>query len=441
LTLSNLDGVVAPSVWDTARIYSISLSPNKGIGTRFVHCSQLASNKKPYQTALYMDIHSAVFTPTTVDSVSKGVLNSTGAHTVRLVANGAGSVPASVGDLNSDAFNEREGAYVYQADNANTAHFILYDSSNANGDTCRFNPAFRITNYTAVSVPQYVYVNNIAKIKDFGFNAYVKRNENELVLQLWQTLCSSADIYISYDKTLAVTMTDFMAKAGDAAVALQWNTQSEENNLGFFLFRRIRPAFMDSIRLANDTVVVSAADDDEVMTPGRLLKAKIIQETDTAWKQVNRKIIYGAMAGVSYGKRNYSWIDKQVYNDVRYEYKLMAVDFNNNTDVYNKYAAALPHRMLPLCFDLRSNYPNPFRQVTYIKFDLPVKTKVMLNVYNIQGRLIKQIIKPGKPMLPGFYRVSWDGKGEGGRYIAAGPYIYRLTVQGYVKAKIMIFIK
>jgi hypothetical protein len=189
-----------------------------------------------------------------------------------------------------------------------------------------------------------------------------------------------------------------------------------------------------------DTLEIKA-DDDAPMTPGMLLKASIITYADTSWHQVNQTIIYGAMAGVSYGKRKYSWTDKRVFNGVPYEYKLVAMDFNSNRDVYDEYASALPHRILPVCFDLKSNFPNPFRQITTIKFDLPVRTRVMLNVYNIQGRLIKQIIKPGKPMSPGFYRVSWDGRGEGGRAVAAGPYIYRITAQGYAKSRIMVFIR
>jgi hypothetical protein len=147
------------------------------------------------------------------------------------------------------------------------------------------------------------------------------------------------------------------------------------------------------------------------------------------------------MAGVSYGKRSYKWVDKQVYNDVKYEYKLVAIDFNSNTDVYDKYALAQPRLLLPGTFELWGNFPNPFRQMTYIKFDLPIKSKVTLSVYNIQGRLIKQILRPGKPMAPGFYRVSWDGRNDVGRMMAAGPYIYRLSAPGFTKSKMMVLIK
>jgi hypothetical protein len=430
LSLYHSTGVAASPI-DSVKAQNVS----PVTGARFVDVNAWTSATLPHQSAFYWDVGKATLTVATIDSMCKGVQSSTGASFVRIANNGAGSaVTTSVGDLNADGFNEKEGAYIYACDNDNTAHFTLY----ANGDTCRFTPAFRLTNYTAISAPQYVYVNTIPKVKDFGFNAYVKLSQNELVLQLADKICSNADIYISYDKTLAVTMTDFVAKAGDAAVSLLWNTQSEENNLGFFLYRRIAPGFLDSIGKMKDTI---PADTDETVTPAMLLKAKIIKSSDTAWQQVNRRIIYGAMAGVSYGKRNYSWIDRQVYNDVKYDYKLVAEDFNSSRDVYDKTASAVPHRILPVSFDLRSNYPNPFKKITYIKFDLPVKTKVMLNVYSIQGRLVKQLIKPGKPLVPGYYRVSWDGRGDGGRSLAAGPYIYRITAQGYVKSKVMIHVR
>jgi hypothetical protein len=341
-----------------------------------------------------------------------------------------------VGDLNNDGFNEREGAYIYNADNANTAHFTL----TANGDTCRFYPAFRITNYTAATVPQYVYVNNLPKVKDFGFNAYVKTATHELVMQLNQTLCANADIYISFDRTLAVTMDQFRATGGDAVVKLLWSTESEENNLGFFLYRRINPGFLDSIGRLADTLAVAAADTED---PGaaRLMKTAAIGYGDSAWRQVNDKIIFGATAGVSYGKRNYSLLDRGVYNDVRYEYKLVAVDYNSARETYDKYAIAVPRRVLPQRYELWTNFPNPFRRLTCLKYDVPVRAKIMLNIYDIRGRLVRQLVRPDKQMKPGFYQVLWDCKDDRGRLLASGPYIYRITAQGFAKARVMVMIR
>ena len=68
------------------------------------------------------------------------------------------------------------------------------------------------------------------------------------------------------------------------------------------------------------------------------------------WQQVNQQIIYGALAGVSFGKRSYSLVDRGVLNGVQYEYKLVSVDYSNNRDPFGKLAEALPHQILPLGF-------------------------------------------------------------------------------------------
>jgi flagellar hook assembly protein FlgD len=87
------------------------------------------------------------------------------------------------------------------------------------------------------------------------------------------------------------------------------------------------------------------------------------------------------------------------------------------------------------------NYPNPFRQYTYIRFDLPVKTYVDLSVYNLQGRLVRRLMDGRSKMNPGFYRVMWDGRDQYGRRLSAAPYVYRLTASKYAKARMMIMVK
>ena len=237
-------------------------------------------------------------------------------------------------------------------------------------------------------------------------------------------------------------MADFNANGGDGLVRLNWVTESEENNLGFFVYRRVKPHFVDSLIMSPAPVVSdTSSDSSDEKSPGLLFKTKVIGFGDTTWKQVNDRIIYGAMAGVSYGKRAYSLLDRGLFNSVQYEYKLVAVDYNNGRDAYDKLAEAMPHRMLPMAYELYGNFPNPFRSITYLKFDIPVKSRAMLNVYTIQGGLIRRIVKPGNVLKPGFYRVAWDCKDDNGRLMASGPYIYRFTAPGFAKAKIMIVMK
>ena len=398
----------------------------------------------PVQCNFYQDIQKPTMDSAYRDSACIGVQNSIGAaNSARLTANGNGStVLNSPGDLNGDGFNEKEGAYVYQADNTNTAHFTLTAHANANGDTCRFNPAFRITNYTATTVPQYVFVNSQQLVQGFGYNAWVKQSTHELIFQVYQKFCSNADIYISSNTTLAVKLDQFNANGADGLVRLVWQTESEENNLGFFLYRRVNPRFVDSLIMSPAPIHAdTVGDGSDEKTPAQLLKSKAIGTSDTIWKQVNDRIIFGALAGVSYGKRSYSLIDRNVLNSVQYQYKLVAVDYNNGRDAYDKLAGAMPHHILPQVFELHGNYPNPFKGITYLKFDVPVKTRAMLNVYSMQGRLIRHIVKPDSFMKPGFYRVAWDGKDDAGRPMASGPYVYRFSAPGFAKAKVMIVMK
>jgi hypothetical protein len=47
---------------------------------------------------------------------------------------------------------------------------------------------------------------------------------------------------------------------------------------------------------------------------------------------------------------------------------------------------------VPSEFYLSQNFPNPFNGQTNIKYCLPVKAKVKLNLYNSDGDLVKEIL-------------------------------------------------
>ena len=93
---------------------------------------------------------------------------------------------------------------------------------------------------------------------------------------------------------------------------------------------------------------------------------------------------------------------------------------------------------IPNKFTLYQNYPNPFNPRTTILYDVPVKTKVTLKVYDILGRematLVNEIQKPGS------YKVSFDINGKGGM-LSSGVYFYRIVAGKFVKTKKMIILK
>ena len=89
---------------------------------------------------------------------------------------------------------------------------------------------------------------------------------------------------------------------------------------------------------------------------------------------------------------------------------------------------------LPSAFTLSQNYPNPFNPVTAIAFTLPQAANVKLEVYNVTGQLVDQILNGLMPT--GSHTIRWEA---GSR--SSGVYVYRLTAGGFVQARKMVLLK
>jgi hypothetical protein len=75
---------------------------------------------------------------------------------------------------------------------------------------------------------------------------------------------------------------------------------------------------------------------------------------------------------------------------------------------------------LPNTFVLYQNYPNPFNPTTTIKYGIPVRAHVKLEIYNILGQKVETLIDALQE--PGFYFFDIDASRFSG-----GVYFYRLT--------------
>ena len=79
---------------------------------------------------------------------------------------------------------------------------------------------------------------------------------------------------------------------------------------------------------------------------------------------------------------------------------------------------------VPETFTLSQNYPNPFNSSTTIRFELPRRAEVALQVYNLAGQDVSTLAKG--PQEAGTYTVRWDSRDDSGRELASGVYLYRL---------------
>jgi hypothetical protein len=89
---------------------------------------------------------------------------------------------------------------------------------------------------------------------------------------------------------------------------------------------------------------------------------------------------------------------------------------------------------IPKQYELFQNYPNPFNPVTTIRFNLPVKDKVQILLFDMQGSLVNTILN--KEMTAGEHAVNFNGSD-----LSTGVYFYRMVTSKVSDSKKMILIK
>ena len=68
-------------------------------------------------------------------------------------------------------------------------------------------------------------------------------------------------------------------------------------------------------------------------------------------------------------------------------------------------------------------YPNPFKQSTRIDMNFRSTQKIVLQIFDQQGKLVRTLLN-GNTIPQGNYTVVWDGNDNSGRRLAAGMYHY-----------------
>lgn len=71
-----------------------------------------------------------------------------------------------------------------------------------------------------------------------------------------------------------------------------------------------------------------------------------------------------------------------------------------------------------------------------IGFDLPLATRVRLEVFDLQGRRVRRLLDAR--LEAGWHQVQWDRRGADGALVPAGLYLYRITAGAFHDEKAMI---
>ena len=94
---------------------------------------------------------------------------------------------------------------------------------------------------------------------------------------------------------------------------------------------------------------------------------------------------------------------------------------------------------IPSTFSLSQNYPNPFNPVTKLDYNLPLRSKVNISIYNVLGQEIKTLVNGVKEY--GYHSVTWDGRNDLGKDMSSGVYFARITSKGFTKTRKMLLVK
>ena len=100
--------------------------------------------------------------------------------------------------------------------------------------------------------------------------------------------------------------------------------------------------------------------------------------------------------------------------------------------------------LTPTKTELLSNYPNPFNPETWIPFKLAEDANVVLTIYGVDGKEVRQL-NIGHTKA-GIYEsrdkaIYWDGRNDLGESVASGVYFYHLMAEGYSATRRMVILK
>ena len=145
-------------------------------------------------------------------------------------------------------------------------------------------------------------------------------------------------------------------------------------------------------------------------------------------------------AVLSNSPKAYSFTEKNLQAG-KYQFRLKMID-NDGTFEYSKVIETLVS--LPKKFELNQNYPNPFNPSTKISYSIPNDSKVTLDIYNISGEKVCQLVN--EEQTSGYYSVDFSNSTIH-KSLSSGVYLYRIsaidkaTGKDFLSVKKMILLK
>jgi hypothetical protein len=90
-------------------------------------------------------------------------------------------------------------------------------------------------------------------------------------------------------------------------------------------------------------------------------------------------------------------------------------------------------------YHLGQNYPNPFNPITTIDYQIPIRSRVSLKIFDVSGKLVRTLVDEYEGA--GSHDALWDGKDSFGKTVASSIYFYELRAGSYRETKRMVLLR
>ncbi len=210
---------------------------------------------------------------------------------------------------------------------------------------------------------------------------------------------------IGADTTLPVELSSFTATASVDGVTLKWRAETEVGNVGFSVYR-------SETKDGNYT-----------------------------------KLGFVSGAGNSAMSIDYQFTDKSAELGKPYYYYLKDIDIAGNKDSSDIIQVVVPAKsvvIIPKNTRLWQNFPNPFNPETWIPYNLSKDAEVLIRIYNVQGKLVRQLdlgVQKAGSYVDKRDAVYWDGKDKFGELVSSGLYFYSLKANTFQAVRRMVILK
>ncbi len=206
------------------------------------------------------------------------------------------------------------------------------------------------------------------------------------------------DIQFGPTGTLPVTLSTFTAQYLNSKPTLYWQTQSEVDNMGWFIYRNTAEDFTTAEKITG-------------MIEGH---------------------------GTTTEPQSYIYEDaEELQIEQTYYYWLESVDYSGTLHHYDRVAqVTIPHPndpgqnvTPPIAYDITAD-PNPFSYTTNISFVMDQPSLVDVAIYNVKGQLVKSFNSVMSSQENETVAFSWNGKNDAGKSLSNGVYLYLVKVNG-----------